>query len=412
MSQIPPTIRTCPNPVFIVGAPRTSSSFWLTALVKAADLRGLSEGHLLPLLSHLDHKVVGYYALLDQMGMLSIQQNVVARVPESSIRENLLNIFANYYSMLFGNHRWVDKTVNAEMIMALPYLLSAWPEAKIIYLKRSAITNVQSAMNYFKVDFEEACRNWTRCGELWSGVRPKLPKDCFIEIEHNELLAAPEKTAHRVSDLLALSNEAQYRLAEYVKDAAEAWQQRRGDRDDNVIENWTHEQKNLFYRLCGHQLVAQGYLKEIERQLLLKEFYDANVIAIRPADVKILRVDRPDFCHVKTDSIHVIPGRQTAALLYFEALPSVGMKRLEAHLEITHPESQGVRFEFTGTCANTGAIIIHGRFELIAMEKRTVSADFTDASDKINLLIRVTNGAQAHTNDYSHCRISDLQLTA
>lgn len=405
-----PSIKTCDNPVFIVGAPRTSSSFWLTALVEAAGLRGSSEGHILALLSDLDHKVVSYYALLDKMGMLSIKQNTIARIPELAVRQALLDIFRNYYSMLYGEYRWVDKTVNAEMIIALPYLLTAWPNARIIYLKRSGFTNVQSALNYFKVGFEEACLNWARCGEVWESIRPLLPNDSILEIEHNELLTAPDKIALDVSKHLNLQSVAETKLIDYVVEAASTWRDKRGSGSLLAVSEWSHEQKIMFFRLCGSQMVTQGYLSKTELQALVEEYKERSVLEIDPMTAKVLQVDNPSYFQLKPDGINIIPGRNTAALVHFDKIRTAGMGHLEARLEVNHPESHGVRFELIGSCCNTGAIICNDRFELAALENRSVVLKINDNCDEFDLLIRVVRGSKALSNDYSHCRISEIRI--
>ena len=84
-------------PVFIVGAPRTGSSFVCDALIRGAGLIGGAEGHILPLLSDLDQQIAGYYKLMDNMGMLAIPENTIAQIDEMDMRNKVAGIFKMYY---------------------------------------------------------------------------------------------------------------------------------------------------------------------------------------------------------------------------------------------------------------------------------------------------------------------------
>lgn len=405
-------LQHCDDPVFIVGAPRTSSSFWLTALVECCELVGSSEGHLLELLDSLDDKVVGFYAQKRAQGLLAIPDNMLSKVPEHSMRHAILDVFRNYFAQQHGDNRWVDKTVNAAMILALPYLMVAWPRARIIYLKRSGIGNVQSAINYFQVSFETACRNWARCGEVWERTRELLPTDSFIEVEHSELLSSPAEVAGRVASHLGFSHYQREVLADYVVQKATVWRDKRGGDSTFVSSDWSQNQRREFLRICGDQMLAQGYFDEFQLITYRSQNADDSVIPISPATARVLQVDDHRYCQFDGDSIYVVPGRNNATLILFENIHASGQDQLEVELEIVHPESQGIRFEFVGFCRSSGELVLHARKELLKDERALLSVKFYKESNQIDLLLRVVTGSTAETNDYSWGCVRNLRLSA
>lgn len=122
------------------------------------------------------------------MGMLAIPENTIAQIDEMELRGKIAQVFISYYENIYGKGRWVDKTVNIGMIFALPMLLKIFPQARVIYLTRNGVNNVTSAIKYFDVDFEVACRNWSQCGDAWDRIYEILPQNKVLWIEHEQLM--------------------------------------------------------------------------------------------------------------------------------------------------------------------------------------------------------------------------------
>ena len=412
MKSHAPYFPACDDPVFMVGAPRTASSFLCSALIEFAGFAGSSEGHILPLLNALDAQVLGYYALMRRQGLLDIPENSIARVPEHAMRHAILDVFRNYSAAMFGPSRWIDKTVNVEMIEALPFLMEAWPRARVVFLARNGISNVLSAIAYFKVGFEECCLNWARCCDAWDRTRPQLPPDRVMEIAHEDLLQSPARTAQSLAAWLGLSSASSGELIDGIERAVRDWSRGRSVPASVEDTDWPAADRRVFLRVCGDQMVAQGYMTEAGLTSQRRAYEDLDTRPLPGASARALVVDQPDFFRVERDSLYVMPGRKRAAVVVYENVPARGFRSLCGTLEVAHQNSQGVRFEFIGVCQRSGAILLKGTFEIGALERRDFTLLFDGECDEIDLLIRVVCGAAARTNDYSWGCVSNLRLAS
>jgi hypothetical protein len=283
--------RRYPMVLLIVGAPRTGSSFIVRALTHAAGFAGMSEGHVTPLIAAVDRIVVQYYAYMQTKGLLSIRENTIANIPQDRLRRELLRTFERFDRGLFPFARRVlDKTVNAEAIAALPLLLNAWPGARILYLKRDGVENVISAENYFKVSLDEACANWTNCAAEWDLVKPLLPEDSYLELDHLQVTDSPGTVTARLATHLNLSGRARRRLLNYLDRDTQEWLALRKRRPPLAELNWSPERLRRFLSICGEQMIKQGYATrgEVEEILASTQPSAVDVLpfcsAILPAD--------------------------------------------------------------------------------------------------------------------------------
>jgi hypothetical protein len=405
-----PYFPACDEPVFMVGAPRTASSFLCSALIEFGGFAGSSEGHILPLLNALDGHVLGYYALMRKQGLLDIPENSIAKIPLHAMRHAILDVFRNYSAVMFGSSRWIDKTVNVEMIEALPFLMEAWPRARVVFLARSGISNVLSATAYFKVGFEECCVNWVRCCEAWDRTRPQLIPDHVMEISHEDLLQSPERTAQSLAAWLSLSSASSGELIGGIERAVRDWSRGRSVPVSVEDTAWSAADRRTFLRICGEQMVAQGYMTEAGLTSQRKAYEDLDERPLPGASARVLIVDQPDFFRVERESVYVVPGRKSAALVEYENIAASGFRSLRGTLEVTHQNSQGVRFEFIGVCQRSGDIVLKGTFEIAALERRDFTLPFDRECEVMDLLLRVVCGAAASTNDYSWGCLSNLRL--
>ncbi len=263
--------RLHPIPLLIVGAPRTGSSFIVRALTSAAGYAGMAEGHVTPLIAALDTVVVQYYADLRSRGLLDIPQNTIANIPENKLRRELLAVFEDFDKALFPfAKRLLDKTVNMQAIAALPLLLDAWPNAKILYLKRDGIENVLSQEKYFNITLEHACINWATCGQEWDRVRPSLRQGSYLEVDHWQLTDEPNKIADQLAEHLELDSRVRSRFRRYVAEHTQDWVASRVRRPPLGELDWTPERLRQFLEICGEQMVKQGYASEEEIDSVLQ----------------------------------------------------------------------------------------------------------------------------------------------
>lgn len=400
------------HPVFIVGAPRTGSSFVCEALIRGAGLVGGAEGHILPLLADLAAQVAGYYQLMRNMGMLAIPENTVAQIDEMDLRGKVAEIFRLYYQNIYGTGRWVDKTVNVGMIEALPKLLEVFPHSRVIYLKRNGIRNVISAAKYFGVSLEICCRDWAQCGEAWERVRTRLPQDRIVEIEHEQLVETPSEVAGLLAKHLLLSSEAKKELLRFMVIAACEWQSTTKVEFTLETAEWADDQRAMFIKICGNQMVRQGYWSEPELGAFRSRYSRSDINEISPGAAKVLQAERAEFVDIREGALRLAPGKSGATVVMFEQLDVAGMSLLSMCIGVINPYSQGVRFEFIGIDCSNGELVASRQFEVAALQQQDIALEIKPHTEQLDLMIRVVRGRDARKNDHSWCLVRDVRLSS
>lgn len=417
------------QPVFIVGAPRTGSSFVCSALVDGAGLMGGAEGHILPLLADMSKQISGYYQLMQKMGMLDIRENTVAQIGQADLRDKIAGVFAAYYQDIYGRSgwwagvfssyfkniyekrgRWVDKTVNKRMIEALPLLLTVFPQARVIYLTRNGVRNVLSASKYFKVGFEEACRNWTQCGETWDAVADRLQPEKVLWIEHESLTERPAQVADMLAKHLDLVGAARESLLRFMVTKACEWVSATDAAISFENANLNPSQRAMFLQLCGEQMVKQGYFTRDALEALRLRHPRQVETGIALETVRVLRAEEPFFAEVHGDKLDIVPGKFGATLVMFEQVDLRGAVSLRASIGVSSPYSEGVRLEFIGMDCVDGTIVLQGQFELSALEARHIELILARNGGNMDLLIRAVQGKAAKTNDHSWAYVERMHL--
>ncbi len=393
------------EPVFIIGAPRTGSSFLVHALREAAGFGGFAEGHLTPLMTQLDSVAAAYYAQMRQQGLLDIPENMIANVSEVDFRATLAGMFALFKDRLPRSRRWLDKTVNAEAIGALPYVLSIWPRAKIIYLTRNGITTVTAIERYFGLGFRDVCLGWANCGEQWDRICPKLPPGSFMEIRHEDLVQHPLGVATQIGEFIGLAAKDLASFVSFVEPRSAKWSSERGVPPELTDLDWPVARLFTFLSICGNQMCQQGYASKDEG---LCEFDRESIDARR---VKILDVDDADYFQLSGDGFFIVPGQERAATAVLAGLETRGLTHFEAELHVAHPNAEAVRFEFIGIDNRTGAIVFLHVEELRALELRHLRVALDQQITSLDVLIRVVKGISANSNSYAWSKVSAMCLS-
>lgn len=395
-------------PVFIVGAPRTGSSFVCDALIRGAGLVGGAEGHILPLLADLDNQIEGYYQLMRDMGMLAIPENTVAQIGEMDLRGKVAEVFRSYYEKIYGKGRWVDKTVNVGMLESLPILLKIFPNSRVIYLNRNGIRNVISAVKYFGVSFEECCRNWAQCGEAWERVRTKLPQDWIVEIEHEQLVETPSEVVSLLAKHLLLSSEERKELLHFMVVATCEWENSPKAEITLETARWADDQRAMFIKICGNQMVRQGYWSGPELDALHSQYCRPDIYEVSPSAAKVLQAESADFVAVREGQLCLVPGKSGATVVMFEQLDVTGMSVLSMCIGVSSACSQGVRLEFIGIDYSNGELIMSAQFELTALQQQEIALEIKPHTEQLDLMIRVMCGHEAQKNDHSWSFVRDI----
>lgn len=147
-------------------------------------------------------------------------------------------------------------------------LLHLYPEARFLYIVRSGIDVVQSRTKFpaFRDQpFDAHCRFWVQAAEKFSYL---TNFDRAVQIQQEELLAAPEAAFARIAAHLGLDdhpNPANYVKTTLVHSLGDKATHKNVDVQKSLTERapghatWTDEQRDAFKRICGPAMQVLGY---------------------------------------------------------------------------------------------------------------------------------------------------------
>lgn len=255
------------EPVFVMGSGRSGTSILTAALKSGADIPGFNEGHFLPLVSGLMREVGRHFR--NKEALLGDGRHMIAHIDRAELEEELVALIKAQCEALQPEGLWLDKSPTADMILAVPYLRKAWPEARYVFAKRRGIENVISRMKKFPhVDFETHCRQWSQCMDAWLSVREEID-DCSIEVEQRDIALHPAETAVKIGRFLRLDAGKVDRMANVF---SKTRPQSTGSQEqeaalDITDSGWTERQKAIFRKHCRKVSDAFGYSEGPEYHL-------------------------------------------------------------------------------------------------------------------------------------------------
>ncbi len=247
------------NPaVFVVGSPRSGTTILGESLrgVLGSEV-GITDGHLLPLLTMIKTQVFKYHQLANSHSDLT---TLLGHTHPQLLCEQMFSALKQQYAGIFGDGWIVDKTPGDSMLRALPSIVRLWPEAHIVFARRRALENVVSRLRKFpQVEFESHCKQWSGCMTVWGQVKPTLRR--VLEIDQIDMICQPERVAAELAGFLGLSAEQQSHLTErYTRGRPK---QRRAARESVALDintlDWSSAQKACFRLHCAANLDQWGY---------------------------------------------------------------------------------------------------------------------------------------------------------
>ncbi|MBV8359408.1 MAG: sulfotransferase [Deltaproteobacteria bacterium] len=251
-------------PVFVTGSVRSGTSAVAWALMRATRYKGFAEGHVIDMAaaliaavqSHLDekHRFLPAASVVD----FHLMRYPVTRVDAEVQR--LLRRLAGGFTTPF----WIDKTPSHEMILSIPIVARAWPNARFIFMKRRGLENVISQLRKFPADsFDRDCRRWADVMADWRKIRSAVPGK-FVELEQRTLLHDPDGSALRVGTLLELPAIEVEALGEQLRILRPETTDPSAHVVSDVAETgWSSEMIETFHRICGPEMEAYGYTYDV-----------------------------------------------------------------------------------------------------------------------------------------------------
>ena len=248
------------DPIFIMGRQRTGTSImWRT--LRAVNFLGFNEGHL-------------WFDLVDAFARFRnpdyrslLRQDIFALGADRNIllERRFALMMDRFHRELLPPEvvRWVDKSPGVHAVQVAPMLSELFPRAQFIFMKRNAITTVNSTVNYIGRErdlaaFRRTCNSWVRVMQAWRRVRHLLAGR-YIEVEQEQVARRPRQMGREVADFLGVPQYAQ-RLGSVFASRRENSAFPEKEPGDYVYPvPWTDQQKTMLVDLCGEEMQVWGY---------------------------------------------------------------------------------------------------------------------------------------------------------
>ena len=279
-----PASATCPDPIFIIGSPRSGTSILAWSLAEHSELWTEAESDI-------------FYYLLRDGSLENAYETSVARTDGSWLRnqgvgleEFLVHLGLGLNVMLTGTsngRRWIDQTPANTLVV--DRLAEMFPGARFLHILRDGRRVVHSMINFHRAmgdpeavermkdagrlppwttDFGDACRTWTRFVRIATDFGRRHP-DRMHTLTNEGLITDPEDTMRGVLEFLAVPQEpgpARF-LRENRINSSFAASGRSAQAPPALSEPWREwlpEQREAFLENAGETMIECGLATEAE----------------------------------------------------------------------------------------------------------------------------------------------------
>jgi Sulfotransferase family len=261
----------CPDPIFIVGSPRSGTTALGHALNRHPDLWASKEAYVLFRLFGNGRARGSWEHHWERSNPSWLRTEEVERAEFLGFLG--LGINAMYSSRSQGR-RWVDPTpLNTLMIDDVAEM---FPGAFFLHLVRDGRRVVRSMLGFresierekgpvpdsemppWTRDFEAACDSWANHVEIVLRFEAANPGRC-LTTRNEDLVVDPVAAMARVLDFLGAARHdgpANFLATQRINSSFEDESQQPSEAD---WDDWTPEQRETFARVAGPTLVAAGY---------------------------------------------------------------------------------------------------------------------------------------------------------
>lgn len=270
-------VRVCPDPVFVIGSPRSGTSILAWALSQHEDIATFAESDFIYHVfgeKRLDqaYDVFGHHVA---GGWLA--KHDVGREEFFAFLGLGLNALLSSRS---SKRRWVDQSPTYTLVARR--LAELFPGATFLHILRDGRQVVNSMVNCgfdepWARDFRTACRTWVEFVRKAADFEFIWPRRCMT-VPHAELVSAPEEWFDRVLEFIGAAPSAlpgQYFKTHRINSSYDrgsmlgdtgrhvstdiAW---RGPADPSL--DWTSEQRAIFAEEAGEVMLEYGFALEGE----------------------------------------------------------------------------------------------------------------------------------------------------
>lgn len=244
-------------PVFIIGYPRSGTSFAGKLIGKFTGYPSHGEAHTMPLLQRIIHQINIYNSRSDFTG-----SELVKELDIQAFKESNYKFIRDFYLRTYGSNRFIDKTPGPTTCHGWGVVKQVFPQACFIACVRSPVEVFESAVQKFScregsagvVDPIELAEGWV--GAM-NGIE-KLSASPFARdlhvISQLELRARPEVVVRQLFSFIGLPESC-------IDDGIAYCMQSRDDVLTDSIKQMTYRtldqiklsdsQASAFYNICS-----------------------------------------------------------------------------------------------------------------------------------------------------------------
>lgn len=253
------------DPVFVRGMQRSGTSAMGRALQQMG-IVGFGEGHL-------------WFELIKPFNDLRDKEyRPNLRVSSYTLGEDrvwelekyiavALDQFHRDHLLLDDSSRWMDKSPGAEAVQVIPLLANLFPQAQFIFMCRSGVTTIHSAVKLWRDHkfwaneielFQTMCLAWDETMSAWRRVRDEI-QGRYLEVRQEDMACNPDEVATTLTDFLGLP-EFSTSISDLLRsNRANSAFPDRSPGDYCYQIDWTDEQKVYFIETCQEEMEAWDY---------------------------------------------------------------------------------------------------------------------------------------------------------
>lgn len=264
------------NIVFVVGCPRSGTTFLQKLLESHPKLRSTPETHLFD--KYLGQDIRSWKDEIKAAATNAWFPGLSSYLGEDSfrsmIREYALNLIGPHISELKSGELFIEKTPqHAEY---LPEIMDLFPESKIVHILRDARDVVASILAasaswgpYFPGAAPKAARMWVRYIDAVRSSKDQLHNDQFYQLKYEDLVSSTKESMESLSGFLGIKWENGALEAAIRKNDASSQIKKRGGEDSTKFlrkarpgswkEDLSLKQKLDVWRIAHRTMNEVGY---------------------------------------------------------------------------------------------------------------------------------------------------------
>ena len=267
-ARLPPI---CPNPVFVIGSPRSGTTVLAQSLSTHSELWASGESHV--------------YSNLFANGRAELAFDRAMRLPgptllrvEKVTREEFLAYLGMGINALItsrsGGRRWIDHTPLYTRIVDT--LAELFPGASFIHILRDGRSVVHSMLNFvdsrhsatvsrfaeetiaWATDVQSACETWRDHVEGAMSFCDEHPDRATV-VRYEELVATPQETFRRIHRFLGIADEDEPASFLASKRINSSFGDRPLSSGDELWTSWDEERRHVFAEVAAATMLKCGY---------------------------------------------------------------------------------------------------------------------------------------------------------